>query len=197
MTIIKTNRISSKATIGKDVVMGTNVLIEDNVIIRDNCTIGDNVVLAKGAIVRAHVRIGSGSRIGRYSDVYERVLIDENVRVFVRSKILRHSRIGRNVVVGADATVDGELLDNVNVPSNSIIKHTSPVTENVQVYSNGTLSLTLFETVDGGFIQGRNGEARDVATLTVERDATVYRIAKCLLPQYFGGYRKLLNKLLT
>lgn len=110
-------RISSKASIGRNVRIGDNTVIYDNVVVEDNvtiahdCVIGEPLnafytnpeygnpptVIGKGTLIRSHAIIYAGNRLGEYVSTGHRVTLREN------------NIIGHHTVIGTLTDLQGNL----------------------------------------------------------------------------------------
>ena len=110
-------RISSKATIGKNVRIGDdtvifdNVIIEDNVIIAHHCIIGEPLndyysnpgyenpvtVIGANSLIRSHALIYAGNKLGKNVSTGHRINLREN------------NLIGHHTVIGSSADIDGNV----------------------------------------------------------------------------------------
>ena len=113
-------RISSKATIGKNVRIGDDTVIFDNVIVEDNVTIAHNCIIGEplndyyenaeyenpvtvigaNSLIRSHAIIYAGNKLGNDVTTGHRVNIRENNQIGHHTVIGTNSDIQCDVVIG-------------------------------------------------------------------------------------------------
>ena len=122
--------VSSKAKIGKNVVLGYCVTIGDNVVIEDNVTIGDYCLI--GCCTKNNLKkllIKKNTKINSHSIIYSDCEIGENSLIGHRVLIREKTIIKNNVQVGSFSDIEGscvispyaKLHSNVHVGQHSLI----------------------------------------------------------------------------
>jgi UDP-N-acetylglucosamine acyltransferase len=124
--------ISSKASIGEDVVISPYTIIEDDVIIGNECQIGPHAVIYNGARIGNRVKIGQGASVSNlpqdlsYKGQETFLFIDDDttIREFVtlhKGTTSGFSKVGKNCFLMAYTHVghDAKLGDNI-IMANSV-----------------------------------------------------------------------------
>lgn len=124
-------RISSKATIGKNVRIGDNTIIYDNVVLKDdvivthNCVIGEplNDYYLNPKYENPGTIIGAKSLIRSHSIIYAGNMLGESVSTGHRVTLREYNTIGNNTVIGTLADIQGKVVigEYCRIYSNAVI----------------------------------------------------------------------------
>lgn len=147
--------VSSKASIGKDVVIGSEPSIYPNVVIDDGARIGDRVTLYPGvyvgkgsvigddSVLHPNVCIGEGVSIGRHVIIHAGAVIGSDGFGFVTEGGVHHKipQVGGVIIedyveIGANSTVDRAALGNTVIKQGTKLDNLVHVAHNVAIGSH-------------------------------------------------------------
>lgn len=147
--------VSSKASIGKDVVIGLGPSIYPNVVIDDGARIGDRVTLYPGvyvgkgsvigddSVLHPNVCIGAGVSIGRHVIIHAGAVIGSDGFGFVTEGGVHHKipQVGGVIIedyveIGANSTVDRATLGNTVIKQGTKLDNLVHVAHNVAIGSH-------------------------------------------------------------
>lgn len=147
------NKVSEKASIGKNVVIGEFAVIKDGVQIGDNVVIGNNVVIHEKSIIGSNIRIDDNTVIGKqpmrsvnsiFKDEDKKPPADIGDNAIIGTGVVLYAgcKIGKKVLVADLATV----REDVTVGDGTIIGRNVAIENYCEIGSNCKLETNCYIT---------------------------------------------------